>query len=128
MDWELGRDEPSQSPEESQYWNAVRKRIRGFAKVAVQPYTQLLLTGDRAKDEEFLEVLKNALWDLELGDEVEARREQMDSVFVVARGVAEFQRRRQRGWLGCVQPNRCDKTTLWGGKRGLRYSGYWNCR
>ncbi|PMD26740.1 hypothetical protein NA56DRAFT_654528 [Hyaloscypha hepaticicola] len=113
VDWKLGRDEVTQWSEESQYWDAVKLRIRDFARVAVRPHTQLLLTGDCAKDEEFLEVLKDALWDLGLGDEVEVRRKQMDSVFVVARGVAEFQRRRQRGWLGCVLPKGCNETTLW---------------
>ena len=117
VDWKLGRDEATNFPEESQYWDAVKLRIRDFAKLAVRPYTQLLLTGDCAKDEMFLEVVKDALWDLGVGDGVDMRMEKMDPVFVVARGVAEFQRRRQRGWLGCVLPKWCNEATLWGKAR-----------
>jgi hypothetical protein len=61
--------------------------------------------------------VKDALWGLGLGDEVEVRRGKMDAVFLVARGVAEFQRRRQRGWLGCVLPKCCNETTFWGKAR-----------
>jgi hypothetical protein len=117
VDWKLGRDDATQWPEESQYWDAVKQRIRDFAKVAARPYTHLLLTGDHAKDEKFLEVVKGALWDLGFGDGVEVSKKQMDEVFVVARGVAEFQRRRQQGWLDCVQPKHCNETTLWGKAR-----------
>jgi hypothetical protein len=81
------------------------------------PYNQLLLTGDRAKDETFLDVVKDTLWELGMGDEVEVRKRQMNPVFVVARSAAEFQRRRQWVWLGCVQPERCNETTLWGKAR-----------
>lgn len=113
VDWKLGRDVATPWSEESQYWDAVKERIRDFPKVAVRPYNQLLLTGSCAKDETFLEVVKDALWDLGLGGEVKGSREQMDPVFVVARGVAELQRRRQRGWLGCMLPKRCNETTIW---------------
>jgi len=117
VDWKLGRDDAAQWPEESQYWDAVKLRIRDFAKVTKKPYTQLLLTGDRAEDETFLEVLKDALSDFGLRDEVEISKSQRDFKFVVARGVAEFQRRRQRGWFHCVQPKHCNETTLWGKAR-----------
>lgn len=83
----------------------------------MRPYTQLLLTGSYVEDETFLEVGKNALWDLGMGEELEVGKRQMDPVFVVARGVAELQRRRQRGWLGCVLLKRCNETTLWGKAR-----------
>jgi len=49
------------------------------------PYNQLLLTGDRAKDETFLDVVKDALWELGMGDEVEVRKRQMDPVWGKAR-------------------------------------------
>ena len=111
-DWKLGRDEASQWEKESDYWEAVKSRIRDLATTAKRPYTQLLLTGERAADENFLEVLKDAFSGSNLGNQVEARREEMDLTFVVARGAAELQRRRQQGWLGCVQPMYCSESTL----------------
>lgn len=117
VDWDLGRDEATHWPEESDYWNAVKLRVRDLATSVKRPYTQLLLTGDRAEDENFLEVIKDAFWDLDLGAQVEANKKQIDLMFVVARGAAELQRRRQQGWLNCVQPKCCNETTVWGKAR-----------
>jgi hypothetical protein len=61
VDWKLGRDEAIQWPEESQYWDVVKLRIRNFARVTGRPYTQLLPAGDHAKDEMFLGVV-NGRW------------------------------------------------------------------
>jgi hypothetical protein len=117
VDWKLGRDEATHWLEERRYWDAVKLRIRDFAIAAVRPYSRLLLTGDRAKDETFLQSVEDAFWDMGLGDLVEGRRRDMDSGFLVARGVAEFQRKRQRGWLGCVQQKYCNEITFWGKAR-----------
>jgi hypothetical protein len=51
------------------------------------------------------------LWNSELRDKVNNK---MDPKYVVARGAAEFQRRRQRGWLDCMQTKYCKETTTWG--------------
>lgn len=117
LDWKLGRNEATQWPEESDYWNTVKLRIHDLVTAAGRLYTQLLLTGDRSEDKTFLEVVKDALCGSELGDQVEVSKKKMDLIFVVARGAAEFQRRWQRGWLGCVQPKHCGETTIWGKAR-----------
>lgn len=111
-DWKLGRDEASQWEKESDYWDAVKSRIRDLAATSKLPYTQLLLTGERAADENFLDVLKDAFRGSNLVYQVEARRKEMDLTFVVARGAAELQRRRQQGWLGCMQPMHCSESAF----------------
>jgi hypothetical protein len=111
VDWRLGRDEAVHWAEENDYWNALETRIRDIAKQARRQYTQLLLTGDRANDEKFLEVVKDALGGSKLVEPLETNK--MDLTYVVASGAAVFQRRRQCGWLGCVQPKHCGETTLW---------------
>ena len=79
-----------------------------------RPYTRLLLTGDRAGDEIFLRVVKDALGGLNIVAQVNERKAPIDFSYAVARGAAEFQRRRQQGWLDCVQPRYCGETSLWG--------------
>ncbi|KUJ17711.1 uncharacterized protein LY89DRAFT_718352 [Mollisia scopiformis] len=104
VDWELGSDQKGTSG----YWENVKERVRRLK--GKKEFTQLLLSGERAGDEDFLETVKDALWDAE----VEVREQDIDFRFVVARGAAEMQWRRQRGWLDCVQPKYCREKTVWG--------------
>ena len=114
LDWELGRDEASRQVKESTYWADVGRRIREVVVAARRPYTQLLLTGERAEDERLLEVVQNALWGFVLANKFQAGKTQVDSTFGVARGAADFQRKRQQGWLGCVQPQYCEGSSSMG--------------
>lgn len=118
LDWGLGRENSTHSTIDTEYWGALKSRIQDLAP-SKDPYTKLLVTGEAANDESFLEILREALWDDELKDQIDSG---MNPRFVVARGAAEFQRRRQRGWLDCVQTNYCKQTTIWG-KVKARYDG-----
>lgn len=113
VDWKLGRDEVAEIADEKTYWNSVKKRIEDFGRRARKPFSRLLLTGDCAKDPRFLKVVKDALRGSQLADQVEVRNKEIDLTFAVARGAAEFQRRRQQGWLDCVQPKYCSEDTFW---------------
>ncbi len=108
-DWELGRNGATQWATEVEYWNAVGARIRNLIREARKPYTQLLLTGDCANDEKFLEVVRDVLSGSGVADQVKSSQTQMNLMFVASRGAAEFQRRRQRGWLNCLQPKHCSR-------------------
>lgn len=68
----------------------------------------LLLKGEHAEDEKFLAVLRDALPSNQLAGKVRIDRVPPDLTSIVARGVAEFQRRRQQGWLGCAEPQHCN--------------------
>lgn len=114
VDWKLGKDEIAPWPDEDAYWVALGTKVREAAVAKRRPFTQLLLTGDRAKDEKFLKVLKDALTNTDLASIVEVRNAQMDLTFVAARGAAMLQWRRQRGWLDCVQREFCSETTMLG--------------
>jgi hypothetical protein len=103
-------DEAGHWTEENDYWNAVKTRIRDIAKQVGRKYIQLLLTGESADDSKFLKVMKNALGGSALVQLLEISK--MDLNSLVVSGAAIFQRRRQRGWLDCVQPKRCGETTL----------------
>lgn len=113
VDWELGHD-LTRGGERDEYWNAVKLRIEALVTATRWPYSQLLLTGEAANDEKFLEVIKDALGDSKLASWVNTVRLGMDFKYVVARGAAEFQRRRQLGRLDCVQPEYCNEPTFWG--------------
>lgn len=107
--WELGRDAAAQWATEASYWNAVAAAVQDLVTTAQQPYTQLLLTGDRANDETFLDVVRDALRGSGVPNTLSMSQAQMNLTFVPSRGVAEFQQRRQQGWLKCVQPKHCSQ-------------------
>jgi hypothetical protein len=110
VDWTLGRDAASGEDGGGDYWDALRLRIGGLTGSVRHPYTKILLTGDCAGDEKFLEILRDIFGGSMMVEPVDVRKT-IDFKFVAARGAAEFQRRRQRGWLNCVQPKRCGEPT-----------------
>jgi hypothetical protein len=73
IDWKLGRNEATHWPEESEYWEMVKRKIRELTEARPRPFSQLLLTRDHAKDERFLEVVKDSLRDTNLANVVDTR-------------------------------------------------------
>lgn len=64
--------------------------------------------GDSADDEKLPMVLKNALGGVAASATLEVRKSgDAAPLFAVAGGAAEFQLRRQQGWLECVQAKKC---------------------
>lgn len=113
--WELGWNNGTGWASGNEYWEAVKSQIRGLEKPN-RPYTKILVTGEGVENDSFsnfLEVVKEALWDDDLRSEAENTKIE-DANFVVARGAAELQYRRQCGWLECVQTHYCKATTIWG--------------
>jgi hypothetical protein len=105
--WGLGRDGAVLREKEGYYWDEVRRCIQALVMAEKKPYTRLLLTGDRAEDKKFREVVKDALRNPGITNHEQADDSRADLIFAVARGAAEFQWRRQRGWLDCAEPQQC---------------------
>lgn len=105
---ELGWDELGRGRDEVEYWKLVKQRIQKVAREVKRSYTKLLLTGDSADEERILMVLKDALGGVAASARLEVKKGGVDApLFAVARGAAQFQRRRQQGWLECVQAEKC---------------------
>lgn len=118
VDWELGHGALAEYDEDNQYWERVLLCIRGAAMkgpYSKKTYDQLLLTGEHGTDAKFLQTVKDALRSVEGNksfrtmEDITGTEKGLDTVFAVAKGEAEMQRRRQKGWLKCVQPKHCSE-------------------
>jgi hypothetical protein len=106
--WDLALVRKGTFDDDMLYWAQVRAQIQKLANIARSPYTQLLLTGECARDDKFLTIVKDVLSMVD-GKQFKIGRSDVDPQYVIARGVAEFTKRRQEGWLECVQSKKCQK-------------------
>lgn len=104
--WDLGLVRKGTFDDDMLYWAQVRGQIQKLANIARSPYTQLLLTGECARDDKFLTIVKDVLSMVD-GKQFKIGQSDVDPQYVIARGVAEFTKRRQEGWLECVQSKKC---------------------
>jgi len=111
-DWDLGYDHAADGTDKNSYWNAVRLRIQEFAAASRRPLSQLILTGEQANNPMFLKTVKDALGDTKIMTQLKGDNQKLDFTFLVSQGVAELQRRRQQGWLRCMQPKHCKKPAI----------------
>ena len=110
VDWSLGREESRQQPNGSDHWDKVKNTLTETFAAAVRPYDMLLLTGECAGDQHFFGAVRMALKDNSMANNIHVKSNS-SSAFTVARGVSEMQRRRQQGWLDCVQPKHCNQSS-----------------
>jgi hypothetical protein len=93
-----------------EYWMLVRRRIRRFAE---QFWTidKLQVFGEAAANEQFLDVLRDALKDLEPRLAVDVGgTERTEPLSLASRGAAELAKRFQVMTWGCQEPGRCSDT------------------
>jgi hypothetical protein len=118
-DWDLGADSLPTTPEESKlYWSQVRDKIQELPlAVSRKSITHVLLMGEAALDETFLETMRDALHDV-LPDELVSRAADCGAIFVdptfaAARGAAEFAKRDMEAPHGCVERAYCKLWRKW---------------
>ena len=114
--WSLGADAlpGREGGELDEYWQLVRHEIQTLPKKAqpARPITHVVLTGESALDEAFLDVVRDALSDV-LPEAVtlsfmETSGTQMVSpLFATARGAAELAKRKSESPDGCVETAIC---------------------
>lgn len=88
-DIELGSDQRHRNPNEDYYWEAVRDKLRAFLvrNRGWRPVNKVLLMGESALDEKFLQILEESMASV---PDPPPRIYRDDPLFVVARGALEF--------------------------------------
>lgn len=98
---------------ETEYWDAVRNRIRNLVQSFGLRITQVILTGSSANDQRLKVAVREALknWTtvgaLDLLDQPCHGGESSVLLYATARGAAEFAKRRQEGPVRCVETVKC---------------------
>ena len=105
--YDLGLGTWLQNPGSPTYWDEIREAIRRIAIISLPSIDYLLLSGEDATNEQFLETVKEALLPTALGNAPGIVRTSIDPLHVGAAGAAEFAKRWQGGTWNCMEPPRC---------------------
>lgn len=102
-------DDGADHDKDDGYWAMVKERIQELPlNVYKKSPTRILATGVAADSSEFLEVLREAVEELHMGKPYdEAVANGYDPLFAVARGAAEFAKRKQEAPRNCIEPQKC---------------------
>lgn len=102
--FELGLE----NEEEEMYWDKVKEAIVGVGWEAKRPLDTLLLLGEGVGHPEFVKTVQEALLKLYQGSGPNIRSWGLgESLYVAARGAAEFAKRAQASPPNCREPARC---------------------
>jgi hypothetical protein len=116
-DLNAGLDCMAGYPTPDEFWGSVRGRLRNVAQQALVStdggFTKVLLLGENATNPEFLDVLRDSVFDLaeskSSGETVIGKTAFTDPVFAGARGAAQYARWRQESPFGCGERPECDQ-------------------
>lgn len=101
--WDLGHEQWKDNPSDATFWSKIKVVIED-ALVSSQQPDLLLLFGEAASNEHFLEAVIQALENFDLADLYVAwRANECDSVYLAARGAAKLGRVWQGSTFGCVE-------------------------
>jgi hypothetical protein len=101
--------------EKDWYWSQIRESIVAVGRAAQRPLDTVLLLGEEGDNPRFLEVIREALLELDLkassvypyNTEGTVTRAARDPLYIAARGAAEFAKRTQASPPNCREPPRC---------------------
>jgi hypothetical protein len=107
--WDLG----AAVPKSDDYWTRVRETLQEIPRVwSHRTITDLVLMGDAALDEEFLDNVREALWDVipkpVFTKVADPKARLVDPTFAVAMGAAEIAKRAMEAPDGCLERSYCD--------------------
>ncbi|KAF8532790.1 hypothetical protein BDD12DRAFT_810696 [Trichophaea hybrida] len=109
VSWDLGWGKRGEEVEV--FWRDVTDRIRGVVDRFGKKVDTLVLLGDKAMEERFLAAVKDALKEFVVTEGEDAimqvKKNDVDTVFIAARGTAELAKRNQESAKGCVEPEYC---------------------
>jgi hypothetical protein len=118
IDYNLGLDRLGDFDSPDVFWDQIRSHLFALPSKSKKRITQLLLAGDRSKDEKFLWVLRDALAEIHGPGSREKfllESSQLNTsniirpVFSTARGAATYARRRQEVPFDCKEPKHCEE-------------------
>jgi len=105
--YDLGLEAWLQNPDSSTYWSKVRDTIHRIASASQAPLDKLLLSGEDASNEQFLEAVREALQQTPLRNVSRPSSTDIDPLYIGANGAAEFAKRWQGGTWNCMEPPHC---------------------
>ncbi|KAH8585747.1 hypothetical protein B0O99DRAFT_706830 [Bisporella sp. PMI_857] len=113
--FDLGLDNlPHDQYDREVYWENIRKTIVEIGKASHRPLTHVLMLGDVVDNHEYIRTVQDALMELiphELTREsimpFAKNHQSLNSLYVAARGAAEFAKRMQEAPRGCKESPQC---------------------
>lgn len=108
VSWDLGWGK--RGGEQEVFWGKVTDRIRGVVEGFGRKVDTLVLLGHRAMEERLLEAVRDALerFVVTEGEDIVVQvQNDVDPVFVAARGTAELAKRNQESPWRCIEPDYC---------------------
>ncbi len=107
----ISMDLGSNNEENEGHWDGVRNMIQELPTMRDEtPLTKVIVMGESANSKDFLDAVRKALGPQVAADLMPSLNlHEFDPLYAVARGAAEFAKRKQEAPKGCVESEECKK-------------------